>query len=58
MIKLKIKTLMSEETTQHSTLQLQVAKYLTQIAHFLVQMACSCANFIVTQYPSFLLVIC
>lgn len=58
MIKLKIKTLMFEETTQHSNLQLQVASSLTQITHFLVQMACSFANFIVKQYLSLLLVVC
>lgn len=55
-IKLKIKTLMFEETIQHSNLQLQVANSLTQITHFLVQMACSCANF--KHYTSHLLVVC
>lgn len=58
MIQLKIKTLMFEETIQHSNLQLQVANSLTQITHFLVQMACSFANFVAKQYPSLLLVVC
>lgn len=55
MIKLKISLCLRK---QHSNLQLQVANSLTQITHFLVQMVCSCENFIVKQYPSLLLVIC
>lgn len=49
---------MFEETTQHSNLQLQVANSLTQITRFLVQMASSCANFGIKEYPSNLLVAC